>query len=359
MAEQTNEDSKQEWLYNAALDMKENADTESELKELIMQLKELIPYRDTEVLLQEAEYTLKLEQDYLAALDAEAHFQANYEANDYDEDDIKELLSFFEALGQYKDAASHAAKTQNLLDGMYAAQSKRRKLKVAILAAVLMVGAVLVLFEMRTSRDEFSELLTRAEQGDAQVQNRLGDIFYNGDGVKFNHTEAARWYLRAAEQGHAEAQYKLGTLYHNGQGVEKSIPKAVAWYRRAAEQDHAQAQYKLGGAYYNGWGVGKNYKQALKWYRKSARRGNAEAQTAVGNIYYNGTGVNRNYTEAVAWYSQAAEQGYSWAQYYLGNMCRNGLGTPKDLARARELYQKAAEQGHLGAMRALEHIKDL
>ena len=359
MAEQTSEEAKKEWLYNAVLDIKKNANTESELNELIRRLKELVPYKDSEALLQEAEDMLKLEQDYLAALDAEAHFQANYEPNDYDEDDIKELLGFFDVLGQYKDAPSHAAKAQNLLDSIHAARAKKNVIKIVGVAAVLVVSVVLFLYEILTSRDEFSELIARAETGDILAQYQLGNMYYNGEGVSVNYKEAFRWYRMAAGEGHAEAQYYVGHLYHNGQGVEKDIPKAVAWYRRAAEQDHPQAQYKMGGAYYNGWGVVRNYKEALKWYRKSARRGNAEAQTAVGNIYYNGMGVERNYPEAIVWYKQAAEQGYSWAQYYLGNMYRNGLGIPKDLAKARDLYQKAAEQGHLGAMRAFEHIKDL
>lgn len=359
MAEQTNEDSKHEWLYNAALDMKKSARTASELNELIRQLKELVPYRDTESLLQEAEETLKLEQDYLAALEAESLFQADYEANDYDEDDLKELIRTFEALGQYKDALDRAAKARKMLDSIYAAQSKKKITRIALLAIILVVGAVVVLYEMLTSRDEFGELIAKAEKGDILVQFQLGNMYYNGEGVSVNYEEAFRWYRMAAGEGHAESQYYVGTLYHNGQGVAKDIPKAVAWYRRAAEQGQPQAQYKLGNAYYNGWGVTKNYKEALKWYRKAARRGDAEAQTAVGNIYYNGTGVQRNLGEAVAWYSQAAKQGYSWAQYYLGNMYRNGLGIPKDIQRARDLYQQAAEQGHLGAMRALEHIKDL
>ncbi|MCR5347699.1 MAG: sel1 repeat family protein [Fretibacterium sp.] len=359
MAELTKEDEKKNWLYNAALDMKKSAATESELNELIRQLKELVPYKDTEALLQEAEDTLKREQSYQTALEAETRFQSDYEDNDYDEDDLRDLIRSFELLGDYKDANAHMTKAKDLQNGMHAAQSKKKMIKIAVLAAVLMVGAVLVWHEMQASRGAFTELISRAEQGDILVQHQLGNMYYNGEGVNVDYKEAARWYKMAADQGYAQAQFNLGEMYYNNQGVEKGVPQAVELYRKAAVQGHVRAQYKLGGAYYNGWGVKQDYKLALKWFRKSARRGNAEAQTAVGNIYYNGTGVRRNYSEAVVWYRCAAEQGYSWAQYYLGNMYRNGLGITKDLQQARELYKKAAEQGHLGAMRALEHIKGL
>src|SRR5260370_42113148 len=44
--------------------------------------------------------------------------------------------------------------------------------------------------------------------------------------------EAAR--LRA-EQGDANAQYSLGNMYRNGQGVPEDYAEAVRWFRTAAE----------------------------------------------------------------------------------------------------------------------------
>ena len=49
-----------------------------------------------------------------------------------------------------------------------------------------------------------------------------------------------------AEAGDAEAQNNLGLMYFNGRGVAQDEAEAVAWYRRAAEQGFANAQYNLG-----------------------------------------------------------------------------------------------------------------
>jgi hypothetical protein len=39
---------------------------------------------------------------------------------------------------------------------------------------------------------------------------------------------------QAAEQGNADAQAKLGEMYFHGQGVPKDHAKAVQWYQKAA-----------------------------------------------------------------------------------------------------------------------------
>ena len=50
-----------------------------------------------------------------------------------------------------------------------------------------------------------------AEQGDANAQYNLGNMYIYGNGVPENDTEAVKWYRLAAEQGQANAQYNLGT----------------------------------------------------------------------------------------------------------------------------------------------------
>jgi TPR repeat protein len=49
----------------------------------------------------------------------------------------------------------------------------------------------------------------------------------------------------AAEQGLAEAQLQLGDLYRLGHGVAADGSLADAWYRKAAEQGEANAASRL------------------------------------------------------------------------------------------------------------------
>ena len=117
--------------------------------------------------------------------------------------------------------------------------------------------------------------------------------------------------LKRAEAGNADEQHNLGKCYEYGNGVTSDYKKTVMWYRKSAEQGNADAQCDLGFCYDKGKGVTQDYKEALKWYRKSATQGNAVAQRCIGDCYFEGKGVPLDGDEAVKWYtkSKATEQG--------------------------------------------------
>ncbi|MFZ0959089.1 MAG: GAF domain-containing protein [Candidatus Sulfotelmatobacter sp.] len=74
-----------------------------------------------------------------------------------------------------------------------------------------------------------AQLRQLADQGDPLAQNALGLRYAQGDGVKLNEVEAARWFTKAAEQGDVAAQSKLGSLYWVGRGVPASLHDAYFW----------------------------------------------------------------------------------------------------------------------------------
>ena len=112
-----------------------------------------------------------------------------------------------------------------------------------------------------------------AEQGDVNAQCNLGLMYYNGEDVPRDFTEAEKWYRMAAEQGHAEAQFNLGVMYANGLGVTQDFAEAVKWYRKAAEQGDTDAQNKLGLMYDKGRGVPQDLVSALMWLNLAAELG--------------------------------------------------------------------------------------
>lgn len=75
--------------------------------------------------------------------------------------------------------------------------------------------------------------LPAAEEGDADAQNTVGEIFEQGLGTQSNFEVAALWYRKAAVQGHKGAQFNLGTLYETGRGVPEDRVEALNWYRMA------------------------------------------------------------------------------------------------------------------------------
>ena len=140
-----------------------------------------------------------------------------------------------------------------------------------------------------------------ADTGDADSQFILA-IMYDELVEYRNKEEAFKYYTLAAENGIAEAQYRLGDIYYYNSDfmfVDKSLEIAFKYYKLAAENGYADAQYKLGQIYDNGMNkydyktgkisviVAENIKEALKYYKLAAENGIAAAQIRVLEICLN------------------------------------------------------------------------
>ncbi len=139
-----------------------------------------------------------------------------------------------------------------------------------------------------------------AEQGDAQAQLRLGDLYVDGRGVIRDSAKAAHWYALAVGRS-AEAQWKLGALFQEGDGVQKSPEIAAAMYRRAADQGFADAQNSLASLYIAGLGVKQDFNEAMKLFHLAANQNCADAQLNLAGLYYHGIGVQQNLSLARRW----------------------------------------------------------
>lgn len=51
------------------------------------------------------------------------------------------------------------------------------------------------------------------------------------------------------DQGNAEAQCLIANLYYLGLGIDRDIPKAVLWYQRSADQGYGVAFNNLAGIF--------------------------------------------------------------------------------------------------------------
>ena len=196
-------------------------------------------------------------------------------------------------------------------------------------------------------------LAAAAEQGDAEAQFKLGEMYREGQGVPQDDEAAVKWYALAADQGHAKARTNLGWMYKEGRGVRQDDEEAVKWFRLAAAQEYARAQAFLGVMYRDGRGVRQDDGEAVKWFRLAAEQGDAIGQFYLGWMYENGYGVPKDDEEAVKWYRLAAEQGNADAQNNLGVMYEKGRGVRQDDEEAVKWYRLAAEQGDATAQNNL------
>jgi TPR repeat protein len=112
-----------------------------------------------------------------------------------------------------------------------------------------------------------------------------------------------------ADQGYADVQAKLGYMYYFGQGVPQDYTQALVWFRRAADQGEGSAQGMLGVMYDQGQGVPQDEFQASVWYRKYADRGVPPSQLNIGVQYARGVGVLQDYVLAHMWFNLASSGG--------------------------------------------------
>ncbi|MUL36921.1 tetratricopeptide repeat protein [Gloeocapsopsis dulcis] len=77
-----------------------------------------------------------------------------------------------------------------------------------------------------------------------------------------------------ADDGDAEAQCIIANMYHLGLGLERNTLEAVKWYKKSAEQGYGLASNNLAGIFLVGDdGIEVDQAEAKKWYKKAREQG--------------------------------------------------------------------------------------
>ncbi len=119
------------------------------------------------------------------------------------------------------------------------------------------------------NKNELSELLELAEDGDCTAQNVLGVKFAQSNECQ-SQRDALYWYLEAVENGYVESMWNAGTMLLNGEGGIKNQELGLHLIKIAAESGNNSACLYLSDCYDSGAeGVEKNTKLA-EWWREAA-----------------------------------------------------------------------------------------
>ena len=256
---------------------------------------------------------------------------------------------------------------------------------------------LLVCFAFAAYGQSQSELLRKAQAGDAEAQYQVGEYYYGykygGLNFEKDYREAVKWLLKASEQGHAIAQHLLSSCYKFGDGVDKNYAEAEKWLRKSAAQGYDLAYYSL--ANFLRYQL-KDEEQAIYWYKKyldvfyktrgiedeaairelrelgveyhpghpsSATERNLANRPATSDDPNNPSDPRKQYEfgkrcreedlddeKAIYWFKKAANQGYAKAQLALGVCYEEGTSVnKKDWDKAFYWYGKSAAQGNAEA----------
>ncbi len=92
------------------------------------------------------------------------------------------------------------------------------------------------------SAQSLDQIRAKANSGDAYSQYLMGWSYANGAyGAKFSYSEAMPWFKKASENGYAAASYFLGWMYYYGEGVAKNDSEAYKWFSKSEQQGMSEA----------------------------------------------------------------------------------------------------------------------
>jgi serine/threonine protein kinase len=138
------------------------------------------------------------------------------------------------------------------------------------------------------SQGRYSEAIPLLYQictgGDGRACNRLGDMFYGGQGLPKSKTGAVNWYSMACDEGNADGCLNLGTMCYLGQGVAKDNFRAVTYYSKACNAGLARGCELLGNLYEHGSGAFYNNGIAKRSYSKACDLGDLSGCAALKKL---------------------------------------------------------------------------
>jgi len=217
---------------------------------------------------------------------------------------------------------------------------------------------------------EFITLIKGHNNGDLKSSQKLGIMYYNGEGVKKDNKKALEYMLVAIEDEDPHSLYIIGTIYLNEyrelgmEYLKKAYDKGshyaaeilaseyfinilnnekvdekelIEYIDFAIEKDFHDAIYYKGLTYIYGIGEDINKEKAFTHFLKAAEKGSEKAMIKLGNCYLHGVFVKENIKEAIRWFNNAIEFNNLEAIMSLIEIYEKGIGIEPNYERALEL----------------------
>ena len=80
--------------------------------------------------------------------------------------------------------------------------------------------------DARKLAEDVQTTRARALTGDSDAEQKFGAMYYYGQGVPQDYSQALQWYRKAADQGNTQAQYGIGYMYDIGK-VSRRISRRL------------------------------------------------------------------------------------------------------------------------------------
>lgn len=208
--------------------------------------------------------------------------------------------------------------------------------------------------------NEVKDLLSKAQQGDAVAQNKLGLCYLKGDGVNRNDSLAVKWLSKSAMQKYPNALVNLAYCVRHGYGVKADSIAARDLYINAiglgkdsilniltaASGNDVFISRTLAYAYENGKGVKRNLINAKGYLKQALDKGDKDSYFPYAMLCLK----TRDHVSAQSAFKKAYELGNKTAGYWYGRYLINGEGNNPNPQMGYNLVYPFALEGQTGAM---------
>lgn len=190
-----------------------------------------------------------------------------------------------------------------------------------------------------------------ARKGSILATERLGNLYFSGNGVSKDYREAASLFQKAETAGNVRAAYRLGYMFYFGyMSSDQKTPdyeNAYKHFKQAADAGDADSLFMLGIMYYDGKYVEKDINAAKENYMKAIDAGSKNAPVNLGYIYFEEKdyGNARKYFEDKGGWELNAFAAYKLGKMYFDDTLDGGV-IANDLAKAKKYMLKAEELGY-------------
>jgi uncharacterized protein len=130
-------------------------------------------------------------------------------------------------------------------------------------------AAAAQLYRNRDYNNAFKSYMELAKEGHTEAQRFVGWMYFCGEGVPIDPSEALKWLSGPANKGDLEAQFAIGRTYL----AMKQYEKAQSWFVRAGQAGFPPGLYRAGWMHMHGKGGAVNIGAALDLFDAAYKQG--------------------------------------------------------------------------------------
>ncbi|MEM8768342.1 MAG: tetratricopeptide repeat protein, partial [Pseudomonadota bacterium] len=143
--------------------------------------------------------------------------------------------------------------------------------------------------------------------GSTDAMYALAALYLNNSYGEENRSSGITLLTQAAEQQHSDAAMFLAHLYYTGDVVDQDLTEARNFYVQAAELDNDFAQRSYARFLLDRSAEQDPDPRVFDWLEALAGNDDSEAMLLLGNLHARGVGTEQNFRRAVNWYKDAVK----------------------------------------------------